>query len=287
MTPLESPHRRRADRNAAGGGVSNASYGACIGFVAMVALIGWADHLTGPELGFSLFYLVPIALTAWFCGRNAALVVATAAAISWTVAYSIDYHHVLLSVWNGTTRLIIYGSEAWLIAFTQAERTRDAALARTDALTGLANSRAFMEALSAAATGPEMQSVVILYLDCDNFKAINDRYGHAAGDGALQELAVAIGDAIRSDDLAARIAGDEFGILIRDADEATAASIARRIVTAAARVGERFPGTAFGVSGGIAAATSKPFDPDALLRAADDAMYAVKRGGKGAAAQAT
>src|SRR5688572_7641501 len=122
-----------------------------------VAAIGWLDYITGPDIGFSLFYLIPIGLAGWFFGVIPAIVVAGTAGVSWLLA---ELHTqdlaIAVTLWNGFTRLFIYNSEGILVALLRRDRDEmkalvehEGALARTDTITKLPNSRAFFELLDA------------------------------------------------------------------------------------------------------------------------------------------
>jgi diguanylate cyclase (GGDEF)-like protein len=152
-----------------------------------------------------------------------------------------------------------------------------------DVLTGLANRSLFRDrlahALARAVRGG--RPTAVLYLDLDDFKAVNDRLGHAEGD----RLLVAVGERLRSStrdgDTVARLGGDEFAIIVEESDPAEAAVTAGRILEAVARpfdLGERQ--VAARASIGIAIRLADGGDADELLRWADIAMYAAKaRGG--------
>lgn len=148
-----------------------------------------------------------------------------------------------------------------------------AALARratTDELTGLANRAAFFSALEASAA-----PVSVLYLDLDEFKAINDRHGHGVGDEVLREAAERLRAACRPTDLGARLGGDELAVLLRDTDAAAAEAVGRRISAALALPVRTSAGEiSTAASWGVATATSHETD---LLARADEAMYVRKR----------
>ncbi|MFP5341695.1 MAG: diguanylate cyclase domain-containing protein [Candidatus Limnocylindria bacterium] len=155
--------------------------------------------------------------------------------------------------------------------------------AHHDPLTGLANRRRFVEAVEAAlAARREPGTVAALFLDLDDFKAVNDSQGHAAGDGLLAAVAGRIRDGLRSGDIAARLGGDEFGVLLVDIpDAAYARSVAQRLLDAL-DVPVPVGGTAVAVGAciGIAVDTHDMQTVDDLLGAADVAMYQAKAGGK-------
>src|SRR5262249_22464982 len=123
----------------------------------------------------------------------------------------------------------------------------------------------------------------VLYVDLDDFKSVNDDYGHAAGDRFLYELGRRIANAVREDDFVARIGGDEFAIVCADVDaEDDVRSLATRVLEAFAT-----PVEVDDLNISRSASVGVAFDPDGatagarLLEAADAAMYAAKRSGKG------
>jgi diguanylate cyclase (GGDEF)-like protein len=141
--------------------------------------------------------------------------------------------------------------------------------AQTDALTGLPNRRAWDAELQRALAGDV--PVVIAMLDFDNFKEFNDTHGHPAGDRLLKETAAAWRDQIRGGDLLARLGGEEFGLLLRDCDPATAVEVTERLRGRVSR-GRT-------CSAGIAVA-SPGEDPDAVIARADRGLYEAKAGGR-------
>jgi diguanylate cyclase (GGDEF)-like protein len=154
-------------------------------------------------------------------------------------------------------------------------------LAEHDDLTGLPNRKALLEVVGEAVeTLDEGPSVALVFCDLDGFKAINDVHGHAVGDQALSVLGRRLSGAVRSGDVAARVGGDEFVVLCRDADdeEAVAALAERIIATLAAPVSVAGFEVQVGSSLGIARAAvgTTDLDADRLLSAADTAMYRAK-----------
>ena len=152
--------------------------------------------------------------------------------------------------------------------------------ATLDGLTGLANRATFNTALSAALDDESSPTTTVLFVDLDDFKDVNDVFGHRAGDDLLREVAARLGRATRPGDLCARLGGDEFAVLLRGTDGATAAGVAQQIVQAVAVTAHIEAGVAhIGASVGVATATSKT-DPEQLIHRADVAMYAAKAKGK-------
>ena len=151
------------------------------------------------------------------------------------------------------------------------------ALARVDALTGLGNRRAFDEALAtevarAARSGRPLSLVVS---DLDQFKAINDRHGHLAGDDCLRQVAAVITDTIRRPDACFRWGGDEFALLLADTDADGARLVASRVSSAIAKTCRAPSGRPLSV--GVGLATHDVGDtPDTLLERADAALLLAK-----------
>lgn len=152
-----------------------------------------------------------------------------------------------------------------------------------DQLTGLPNRTLLTDRLrhSTHVAKRKGTSAMLLFLDLDNFKAINDRFGHPAGDCLLEAVAFRLQELVRAADTVARLGGDEFVVLIEDLDEpeTAACSLAKRIhqaMRAPVPVGDRQLHTS--VSIGIAPVLPD-LDPEACLARADAAMYQAKRGG--------
>jgi diguanylate cyclase (GGDEF)-like protein len=188
--------------------------------------------------------------------------------------------------------------------FTEAERELVASLARqtglslenvdlhdqvrrqavTDELTRLSNHRRFQEVIAAEAAAARRfdQSLALLMLDIDDFKRVNDTYGHQQGDLVLREVAAVLRDCSREVDEPARYGGEELAVALQQTDLAGAEAIAERVRTAVEALAlPRLDGRGtlrVTVSCGVAASTDG--DPTALVAAADAALYAAKRAGK-------
>ncbi|WP_248822237.1 bifunctional diguanylate cyclase/phosphodiesterase [Frankia sp. AgB32] len=154
-----------------------------------------------------------------------------------------------------------------------------------DGLTGLPNRVHLLDGLAAAnaAARTRGEHIGVLLIDVDDFKSINDSYGHQAGDEVLQRVAARLRDAVRPGDTVARLYGDEFAVLCENiASHEALGGIAARIVAEVAQpmdVANR--SLQVGVSVGAVFSSADLCDVDGLLRAADVAMYAAKRGGRG------
>lgn len=154
------------------------------------------------------------------------------------------------------------------------------ALANIDPLTGLFNRRFIASCLDADLSQERRRaSTSMLFIDLDRFKELNDGLGHGAGDDALRAVAASIRSCLRSTDIAARVGGDEFSVILSHTPAQQALAVAQRIV--ATLEGHGVPGRpSLSVSIGIAeVAPGSSARPDELLAAADHAMFAAKRAG--------
>jgi diguanylate cyclase (GGDEF)-like protein len=160
-----------------------------------------------------------------------------------------------------------------------------------DQVTAVHNHRYLQERLKQelARSGRARSPLAVLMIDLDGFKGINDRFGHADGDKVLRSIAAGIKFAVRSNDIVARYGGDEFVVLMPDTPEMAARVVADRVVTGIRnRRHAMHDGTEVGVgaSAGLAVFPDDARTPQALLRAADAAMYSVKRAGGSAVRRA-
>ena len=158
------------------------------------------------------------------------------------------------------------------------------ALAHTDAVTGTSNRHAFNERLAAAIEAARVQGtrVALVYIDLDNFKTLNDTFGHAAGDGLLRQVARRLQSVVRSTDAISRLGGDEFAVILPlDMDDAALNTYGQRIVgsfhPSFTEVGQQMTMTC---SAGIATFPGDAADMDGLVSNADTAMYRAKEMGK-------
>lgn len=152
-------------------------------------------------------------------------------------------------------------------------------LAHHDDLTGLPNRVLLLDRLERAVAQRDRGPVGVLFVDLDGFKAVNDAYGHAAGDALLATVAQRLAEMVRVGDTIGRLAGDEFIVVAPDCDRVELADLAARLLAVIAQpvaLGEALIGVTASV--GAAVATDADRDPAEVLRRADAAMYAAKEG---------
>jgi diguanylate cyclase (GGDEF)-like protein/PAS domain S-box-containing protein len=160
-----------------------------------------------------------------------------------------------------------------------------------DSLTGLCNRAEFEQQISATWAKARHLGLpaAIVAIDLDRFKAVNDAAGHAAGDALLCKVAEVCRHAVRSSDTVARLGGDEFAIILDKCSAERARSIAERILRVLNPLQFEWQGTAHRIGASVGLAMSAPDLPDefAWLKAADQACYAAKAGGRGQLREAT
>lgn len=257
---------------------------ACVG----VVLVGVLDHLTGPEIGFSIFYLAPVSFATWMIGRRGGMLTAIVSAVTWAgveVTSGAVHSHPLIPVWNALVRLGFFAIIVWLLREMRQAHERERRMAQTDSLTGLANGRSFYAELDRELDRLRRyrRPFMLVYADLDRFKAANDTLGHAAGDELLKEIASRLAVSVRGIDTAARLGGDEFGVIMPEVDEAEAPAALRRVMDAACEpMKERLPDLDdAGATLGAVVFREAPDSTDEAVRMADEYMYAGKRGGPG------
>jgi len=264
-----------------------------------VLVTGWADYVTGPDYSFALFYLIAVVACGLLLGSPNSLVMSLFTATVWLAADLLPREpiHGKALAWNALTRLAVLASMGELTALMRRDRDELASvaarleqllageteLARTDALTGLKNRRGFREVLELelARSFRARTPVCLAYIDIDNFKTLNDARGHAAGDDFLQRVAEGLRETIRASDVPARLGGDELGVLLSDVTLELAQVVADRLLDMVAAVARLHPSHPLGASIGLAYFERPPEDANAVIAAADLAMYQAKERGKG------
>ena len=253
----------------------------------LLALVAWADHMGGLELHLEAFYLLPVVEVAWICGRLNGWVTAALATALWTLVdvggFPVRIRYGLI-LWNSVIELAFFSGVSLLVSFVARQAHHLQELAREDSLTGVANRRAFFEALSGAVNlSMRRESAwTLVYVDVDDFKRVNDGLGHRVGDELLRAVGGYLRAATRRTDVVARLGGDEFAVLMPETD-AGHAEMAVRKLQALLDSGMKKGGWPLTFSIGATTFLSVPTSPDAAVAAADAQMYEVKRGRKAAA----
>jgi diguanylate cyclase (GGDEF)-like protein len=248
---------------------------------ALTGIIGAVDFLTGYEIAFSLFYVLPVALVTWLTNRRLGLVTSLAGAIVWywaDVASGHPYPHPFIPVWNTIIRLGYFVIITLLLSALRRAMEREKELAHTDNLTGAMNSRFFYDLAQMEIDRFQRYEhpFTLTYIDLDNFKGVNDRFGHPVGDHVLRTVASSARKYLRKTDVFARIGGDEFVLLMPETNEESARVALSKILDGLKeemRLGD-WPVT---FSIGVLTCNAAPPSTEDLVRMADDLMYSVKR----------
>lgn len=251
--------------------------------LAVVAVVGILDGITGSDYSFSVFYFVTVAIIAWYIGRKSAIFVALAGAGAWSVADIVAkrYHENPLAwLWNDIVKfsLLLFG--AYMISSLKMRLEREEDLARTDQLTGIANRRRFGELADDEIRRSRRyhDSFTVIYLDIDNFKTVNDTLGHSEGDRLLRQVAATIATNIREIDTVARLGGDEFGLLLPETDGEAAVTVATKMHASLKSNVEAVWPVTFSI--GMVTYCTAPASINEMIRIADQLMYEVKNSGK-------
>ncbi|HMH60519.1 MAG TPA: GGDEF domain-containing protein [Bradyrhizobium sp.] len=257
------------------------SLGQCLPLALTLKLLLSRQH-GGSSPGARLAATVAIIIIAIYVVRAAANLLPVSVSAGLTFAQFSPLQSVLVL-------LLMFLSMAWnfgcLLMAMDRLRNEVADLALLDDLTGVGNRRHLLQRLTEECAKSERsgEPFALLVIDLDGFKAINDTYGHAAGDACLQHFTLMAQTRLRPGDMLARSGGDEFCIVLPASTLREGAMIARRVLEvcredAAACVGADIP---IALSIGVAQWTREigPF-PDRLMAAADHALYAAKKDGK-------
>jgi diguanylate cyclase (GGDEF)-like protein len=252
--------------------------------LALILVLGVTDYRSGSELSFYVFYTCPIMLAAWYGGRPIGLTAVITSACVWYLAdisSDIQYSVKWIPYWNTGIRFLSFLIIHELLLLVRNKLKQQSSLAGTDPLTGLANGRAFYDRIDneLARLQRYPQVFSIAYIDLDNFKQVNDTFGHDMGDEVLKAVAMTMKEQSRSTDCIARLGGDEFATLFPMAD-GTAVDVI--IAKMRDKLISRMQVNGWPVTFSIGVITfTKPMDNIRdMVKMVDDQMYMVKKSGK-------
>ena len=251
----------------------------------LLIAIAVADDVTGDQITLSVLYMFPVIIGSWAFGARAGLMVSVAAA---TLIVLVGFHsghpfsHAGYFLINVASALFSFVLVTVLASRLRRALDQERALARTDFLTGIANRTAFYEVVGREIERQRryQRPFGLAYIDCDNFKTINDRLGHQAGDELLRSIGAVLGAGLRHTDFVARLGGDEFAVLLPETGAQQAQIVMQTLHTALIRAMAEHH-WAVGFSVGLANFSRIPESADLALRVADSLMYQVKSDGKG------
>ncbi|HEX8130340.1 MAG TPA: diguanylate cyclase [Pyrinomonadaceae bacterium] len=250
----------------------------------LVVLQSVINYLTGPDIAFYIFYLLPISLVAWLVGRRAAVFVSIASAAGYLFTERINGHfdeRPLILYFNVFAQLAAFLFVTYFVSALRRSHDHERELARTDDLTGVINRRSFFEASQQEINRARRHRhpFTVAYMDVDDFKLINDNYGHSIGDMVLRSVTQTIKNNIREIDVVARLGGDEFVILMPETGEESAQVVVARVHQSIMNAMREY-GWPITFSIGVVTWTTPPRTVDIMIKLADEAMYEVKNSGK-------
>ena len=250
----------------------------------LVLLIGWIRFLTGPEFAFSLLYLLPIITVTWLVGIHWGILISILSAFSWLLAdlSMIDrFSKSYIPLVNESLRLLVFLFIVFMITRHKKILEAQKEMAMLDPLTGVANRRAFLQLARTEIDRSRRYNhpFSVMYIDIDDFKQINDHFGHHMGDRLLIAVVETIKHHVRAIDIVARFGGDEFVVLLVKSGEQSAALVAQKLQNQLSTIMKNNQWrVTFSI--GLAAYHSAPDSVDEAIKAADELMYHVKRNGK-------
>jgi diguanylate cyclase (GGDEF)-like protein len=238
---------------------------------------------TDAEFDFVTLAVLPVLVITWIGGKRNGLFMAILASAMWLVgdiASERQYSAQWIPWVNALTHLITYSLAVLLATQVRLQFEREHERATRDVLTGLHNRRAFLDAGVSEVERSKRYAhpLAVIILDLDDFKQLNDTKGHDTGDAALRATAAALLGASRSSDRVARLGGDEFAVLLLEIGYEAAVEVGQKISIAVNAALQDYPP----VKGSIGIAWFGEADRSfpAMLKAADELMYEVKKSGK-------
>jgi diguanylate cyclase (GGDEF)-like protein len=242
---------------------------------AAVAAVTALSYVAGPEVGLPILYVLPVVAVGWFAGLTAGVAMALLSAGLWLVvdltrgpaAGDVPY-------WNTAIRA------AALLILVHVLAALNVALqyARTDYLTGIANGRAFYDAAQSEIARARRygSAFTVVYLDVDDLRTVNEKYGHYVGDALIRSLAATLRKSLRSTDLVARLGADDFAILLPETSSEAAQAALRKLEKLLVETAQKSQWASSFSIGGVTF-TSPPDTVEGALNRAEDVMYVAKK----------
>ncbi len=248
--------------------------------ILLSVLIGYFDSFSGSDFTFSLFYLLSPGIAAWKLSKNFTILITILNIFIWQWV-DISSNRVAETLpentWNFVTRLILLTIFSLLIFSLRKALEREKELSSRDSLTNVFNSRSFRKQLDDELSRAVRYShpLTLAFIDVDNFKKMNDLYGHRTGDKVLRELARTLTRSIRKNDMVGRLGGDEFSVLLIETGLVEARSV---ITSLQSTVNDliKLNNWPISISIGVITCEETYCDSDKLIHLADQLMYSVK-----------
>jgi diguanylate cyclase (GGDEF)-like protein len=250
----------------------------------LIAIVGLFDFITGNEVNVLILYLIPICIVTWYIGEISGIVAADLSAGAYLASDLVNKKagtYGIVDIWNAVMFLAFFSIVVIILSRLKKTLIREKNLARIDFLTDIYNLKGFYDfgAREIDKCRRYLRPISVAYIDCDNFKQINDTYGHQVGDELLKMIAATIVDNVRITDLAARLGGDEFAIMISETGQDAVKNVIERVRKSLQNMVQtkNWPVT---FSIGVVIFNNAPETLDEAVRKADELMYKVKKNGK-------
>ena len=254
-----------------------------LGALALIGLVHWLNLKAPPAFRLDALYVIPVLLVAWHGGLGWGIGFAGATSLL-RFLVGIDQMPaetpMVARLVNELAYLAVVAVAITGLSQLRRMQAQLQLLATHDPLTNVLNARAFSNELAQELSRNRRygRPLALIYLDLDDFKAVNDAHGHATGDAVLRLVADAIQGAVRQADLVGRLGGDEFAVLMPETEGTVAHAAANRLAGGIRTVFRGTPSVTASI--GVVSVTGSEAGTDELLRKADQAMYQAKRGGK-------
>jgi diguanylate cyclase (GGDEF)-like protein len=261
-----------------------------LGVVLVVMLDRLFEHELGASFGGTLLMVFPIFWAARSRGFRSGILVAAIGCLLWLASETLARSPAAPRPFPFAIAGIHLAIFAMAIALAMEQRRllAERALATTDFLTGVANRRGFYASLTREIERSQRyrSPMTLLYLDCDEFKTVNDTLGHPAGNNLLVAIASILKTNTRATDVVGRLGGDEFAVMLAETPAQRSAEIVARLQQElGAALAPGVPAVTFSI--GAITFDSAPSDPTEAIRIADSLMYEAKRAGKDRAVHAS
>jgi diguanylate cyclase (GGDEF)-like protein len=250
----------------------------------LVVVLGIIDKITGAEISFSIFYLIPVIFVTRFSDRWVGIFISGASAMAWLMADLMAgqiYSHWVIPYWNAIMRFGFFLVNVYILSRLKDALEMEKMLSRIDSLTGIANGRYFMELVNSELIRSNTNNLAftIAYMDLDNIKTINDQFGHNEGDIVLSTVASIIQNNVRAKDRVGRLGGDEFAILFPEMGTEESRKIIPKIHKSLLdTILENKWGIT--ISMGVGTFKGPNLNVEEILRLTESLMYSVKDAGK-------
>ena len=250
----------------------------------LILIVGWLDLCTGYEYSFSIFYLLPVFIVAWFDNKGfVILTILFSGATRFYTDVNSDHIYVnaLAPYWNAFVRIIFFSIFAFLVFKIRRNLAAMTMMAMQDSLTSLNNTRAFnleyQLIRQKKSNDDHKKAIAIIDLDC--FKNVNDTYGHSQGDVVLVEFSKILKETSRKTDIVARLGGDEFVVILKNTDMSSIQNYEERLRSEfnKSQLKQKF-GVNFSMGVGIF--NDLPDNLDDATHLVDQLMYQSKQAGK-------